>query len=195
MTTCHSSSSVPMTNKTSRVKKHIVKVLKQKVTKWPKHFSFFFFRRTSSELFDSHDGFCTKQQHSTPSSAWPHCFFTTSKSHKVLENTHSRTTVTPFSSLVCIHTNHLATKSNCYSVELHTELLSLPCFPTFCHSTIPTYCYLLMFVLSALLKNVDIRFGIFPCDWYPHLPPKQSHNWWFTYSTIYVTPIGPSMEP
>ena len=56
--------------------------------------------------------FSHKQQHFALSSAWPHHFFTTLKSH---ETSHSRTMVsfaTPFSSLVRVHTKHLATKQD-----------------------------------------------------------------------------------
>ena len=64
------------------------------------------------------NGFLTKQQHFTLSSAPAHHFSTSLKSRKALQTGHWRTMAvfaTPFSLLVCMCINPLATKHNNYS--------------------------------------------------------------------------------
>jgi len=85
--------------------KSIAKAPNQKVTRRPKCFFFFFF---------FHDGFRTKQQHFSLSSAPAHRIFPGLKSHGAIRTAYWRTMasfMTPFfSSRVRMRTDHLATK-------------------------------------------------------------------------------------
>jgi len=68
-----------------------------------------------------HDGFCTKQQHFTLSSVLAHRFFTTLKSHEAVRTSHWRTMALlamPFSKIVHMHANHLATKPFLFKLEI-----------------------------------------------------------------------------
>ena len=68
-----------------------------------------------------HDGFCTKQQHFTLSSVLAHRFFTTLKSHEEVRTSHWRTMALlamPFSKIVHMHANHLATKPFLFKLEI-----------------------------------------------------------------------------
>ena len=152
--------------------KSIAKVPNQKVARRPKCFSFFFFRRASSNLHDSFTGFRTKQQHFSLSSAPAHRFFPCSKLHEAIRTTHWGTmasfTMPFFSSRVRMCTNHLATKCNYYAIRntvgvrgvfgyvgwscvLNCLMLSsLPCFYALCWSAIPASCYIFNVFYSCL---------------------------------------------
>jgi len=72
------------------------------------------------------DGFLTKQQRFTLSSAPAHRFFATLKSHEAVQTGHWRTMASftmPFSLLVWMHTNPLATKQASFKIaELEIRL-------------------------------------------------------------------------
>ena len=79
----------------------------------------FFFRRASSKLWLFHDGYYTEQCTSS-------MLFHNLKSHKAVQTGHWTTmasSATPFSKLVCMHTNHLATKQLLFKIaELEIQL-------------------------------------------------------------------------
>ena len=79
----------------------------------------FFFRRASSKLWLFHDGYYTEQCTSS-------MLFHNLKSHKAVQTGYWTTmdsSATPFSKLVCMHTNHLATKQLLFKIaELEIQL-------------------------------------------------------------------------
>ena len=113
----------------------ITKVANQKAAKLPKRFSFFFFLSSSDRLaqycVNLSRWFTHEKQHFILSSARPHRFFTTSKSHKVLVATHLKTMASNLGHhflylyYACALKDHLATIRNCYS-RIRNEV-NLPC--------------------------------------------------------------------
>jgi len=74
-----------MTNNTPSVTKKHRESTKPESRQTAKTFFFFFFRWASSNL---HDGFRTKQQHFSQSSAPAHHFFPGLKSHEAIQTAH-----------------------------------------------------------------------------------------------------------
>ena len=99
-----------------------MKVPNQKLAKWAKCFSLYFLllpsfiRRASSVLREPLMLVYTNQQHFLWSSAQPQRFFTTSKSHKALVTTHTKTMTSSLGCqyhsylYACTLKDHLATK-------------------------------------------------------------------------------------
>ena len=104
-----------MMNNTPRGAKKHRESTKPESHQTAKMFSFFFFFRRASSKFAwlFHNGFRTKQQHFSPSSAPAHRFLPGSKSHEAIRlKNYGFLYDAIFSSRVRMRTNHLATKCN-----------------------------------------------------------------------------------
>jgi len=124
ITTYHSSPSIFMTKKTPSGARKYREGTKPGTRKTGQMFFFFLQTDYLNTVLTSHAGLRTKQQHFLRSSAQPHCFFTTSKSHKAHVSTQTlRLPIWDAIFFICTYActlkDHLATTRNCYPRSLN----------------------------------------------------------------------------
>ena len=149
-----------MNNMPGGMKKHCESNEPESHPRWPKHFA-------SSKLWLFHDGFHTKQQHFTLSSAPAHWFFSTLKSHMVVWTSHWRTMASLEMQFSLVHMHKSLSKETniiqgCWvrKTRVHEDRESL------CHPLLTDWCLnrAWSMILHPILLRKPMRTDLLPWD-------------------------------